>query len=78
MLSVIAVLFTLPEPDQGRGRGRAPLAKQARQLLHQEVWLTYLTIAIIMVGQLAFGTFQVAMLTEVTGLSARPCPVLPA
>jgi DHA1 family inner membrane transport protein len=30
--------------------------------------MSYLTIAIIMVGQLAFGTFQVAILTDVTGL----------
>ena len=48
---------------------RSPL--QARQLLHQEVWMSYLTIAIIMVGQLAFGTFQVAILTNVTGARSR-------
>ena len=33
-----------------------------------DVWLSYLTVAIIMIGQLAFGTFQVAILTDVTGL----------
>lgn len=70
VLSVIAVLLTLPSQVQGEDEADAPLATQARQLLHQEVWLSYLTIAIIMVGQLAFGTFQVAILTEVTGLDA--------
>jgi DHA1 family inner membrane transport protein len=68
VLSVIAVLFSLPGQIKGEGEADAPLAKQARQLLHQEVWLSYLTIAIIMVGQIAFGTFQVAILTEVTGV----------
>jgi DHA1 family inner membrane transport protein len=50
------------------------LRLQARQLLHQEVFLTYLAIAIIMVGQLAFGTFQVAMLTRVTGIAEAAIP----
>jgi DHA1 family inner membrane transport protein len=68
VLSVIAVLFTVPSQIDGEEEADAPLAVQARQLLHQEVWLSYLTIAIIMVGQLAFGTFQVAILAEVTGL----------
>lgn len=68
LLSVIAVLFTLPSQLKGEDEADAPLAKQARQLLHQEVWLSYVTIAIIMVGQLAFGTFQVAILTDVTEL----------
>jgi DHA1 family inner membrane transport protein len=68
VLSVIAVLFTLPAQIKGEDEADAPLKKQARQLLHQEVWLSYLTIAVIMIGQLAFGTFQVAILTEVTGL----------
>lgn len=68
VLSVIAVLFTMPSQIKGEDEADAPLAKQARQLLHQEVWLSFVTIAIIMVGQLAFATFQVAILTEVTGL----------
>jgi DHA1 family inner membrane transport protein len=68
VLSVIAVLFTLPGQVKGEDQADAPLATQARQLLRQEVWLSYLTIAIIMIGQIAFGTFQVALLTEVSGI----------
>lgn len=67
-LSVIVVAMTLPGRTKGEEEADAPLRLQARQLLHQEVWLSYLTIAVIMVGQLTFGTFQVAILTEVTGL----------
>jgi DHA1 family inner membrane transport protein len=75
LLSVVAVLFALPGQVKGEDEADAPLAKQARQLLHQEVWLSYLTIAIIMIGQLAFGTFQVAILTEITGI--EPLTMVP-
>ena len=68
VLSVLAVLFTLPPRTHGEEEADAPLALQARQLLNHEVWLSYAIIAIIMVGQVAFGTFQVAILTNVTGL----------
>jgi len=68
VLSVAAVLFTLPARTQGEEEADAPLALQARQLLNHEVWLSYTIVAIIMVGQVAFGTFQVAILTEITGL----------
>jgi DHA1 family inner membrane transport protein len=69
VLSVIAVFFALPAATRGEAQADAPLALQARQLLHQEVFLTYLAIAVIMIGQLAFGTFQVAILTTVTGIA---------
>lgn len=68
-LSVVAVFFALPAATKGEQQADAPLALQARQLLHQEVFLTYLAIAVIMIGQLAFGTFQVAILTTVTGIA---------
>ncbi|MBI4920328.1 MAG: MFS transporter [Devosia nanyangense] len=71
LLSVVAVAFALPGRVKGEGEADAPLALQARQLLDQEVWLSYLIIAIIMVGQLAFGTFQVAILTNVTAIDLR-------
>jgi DHA1 family inner membrane transport protein len=74
VLSVLAVFIALPAQTRGEAEADAPLRLQARQLLHQEVFLTYLAIAIIMVGQLAFGTFQVAMLTRVTGVAEAAIP----
>jgi DHA1 family inner membrane transport protein len=74
VLSVLAVFIALPAQTRGESEADAPLRLQARQLLHQEVFLTYLAIAIIMVGQLAFGTFQVAMLTRVTGIAEAAIP----
>lgn len=67
-LSVVAVFFALKPAGDDAAEADAPLALQARQLLHQEVFLSFLGIAIIMVGQIAFGTFQVALLTEITGI----------
>ncbi len=78
LLSVAAVVFTLPSQTKGEAQADAPLREQARQLLNHEVWLSYLTVAVIMVGQLAFGTFQVAILTNVTGLDlVTQVPVVP-
>ncbi len=68
VISIVAVLVALPGRIAGEDRADAPLSLQAAQLLHQEVFLSYLVIAVIMVGQIAFGTFQVAILTEVTGI----------
>jgi len=67
-ISVVAVLFALPARIHGEAAADAPLALQVAQLRRQEVFLSYLVIAVCMVGQLAFGTFQVAILTEVTGI----------
>jgi DHA1 family inner membrane transport protein len=66
VIAALAVFAALPRQSRGEAEADAPLALQARQLLHQEVFLAYLTIGIAMVGQIAFGTFQVAILTEVT------------
>jgi MFS transporter, DHA1 family, inner membrane transport protein len=71
LLSVVAVALTLPAQSREEAEADAPLRVQARQLAHQEVWASYLVIAIIMVGQIAFGTFQVAILTTVTGLDLK-------
>ena len=74
VLSVVAVFFALPAQTKGEQQADAPLKLQAQQLLHQEVFFTYLTITVIMIGQLAFGTFQVAMLTQVTGVGENLVP----
>ncbi|MDR3476058.1 MAG: MFS transporter [Devosia sp.] len=68
LLSVLAVFLTLPRETRGEQEADAPLALQARQLIRQEVLLSYVAVAITMVGQLAFGTFQVAILINVTGV----------
>lgn len=68
VLAVVAVWLTLPNRSSNEAEADAPLNLQLRQLGHQDVWTSYLIVAIIMVGQVAFGTFQVATLTSVTGI----------
>lgn len=68
IISVVAVVFALPSQQKGEEEADAPLRLQAAQLFHQDVFFSYLAIAVIMIGQLAFSTFQVAILTEITGL----------
>jgi DHA1 family inner membrane transport protein len=66
VLAVIALWFAVPRQIDGEEEADAPLASQVRQLLHQEVFLSYLVIALIMTGQIAFTTYQVVILTEIT------------
>ena len=74
LIAVVAIALTL-KPPRRETEADAPLRVQASQLRHQTVFLTYLTIAIIMIGQVAFGTFQVALLTEVTHI--EPLTLVP-
>ncbi len=67
-ISIVAVLFALPARIHGEAEADAPLSLQVAQLRRQDVFLSYLVIAVCMIGQLAFGTFQVAVLTEITGI----------
>lgn len=70
LVAVAAVAVTLPATEPGEERADAPLPLQLRQLRNQDVFLTYAFVAIVMVGQIAFGTFQVPILTAVTGVDA--------
>ena len=46
-----------------------------RNSSHQQVWATYLMIIFVMIGALAFGTFQVPVLLEITGLDPALVPI---
>ena len=68
LLAVLAIFLTLPARSEGEHEADAPLALQAAQLVRQEVLFSYISIAITMIGQLAFGTYQVAILVNVTSI----------
>lgn len=74
LLAAIAIALTLPRQREG-AEPEPPFAVQAAQLRHHEVWATYLMIVSIMIGALAFGTFQVPILTEITGLDPAIVPL---
>ncbi|HHY49560.1 MAG TPA: MFS transporter [Alphaproteobacteria bacterium] len=71
MAGIAALLPTTP----GESHEASSLRRQLRALRHHEVYLSYLTIAIVMTGALAFATYQVAMLIEVTRVDAAIVPL---
>ncbi len=74
--AIAALVLFLKVPDtRVAGERHASFREQVRELRHQEVWLSYLTIALVMVGALAFGTFQVPIMLNVTRLHPDIVPV---
>lgn len=71
----VAVLVLRVPRTGGPGERSATLGAQWRELRHQQVWLSYLTIAFVMVGTLAFGTYQVPIMENVTGIAPEIVPV---
>jgi DHA1 family inner membrane transport protein len=73
-IAVVVLILRLPRAPAA-GHQHTSLAAQLRELRHQEVWTSYLTIALVMVGALAFGTYQVPIMLNVTGLPAEIVPI---
>lgn len=73
VLAAVLIAITLPATRTDAAPD-APLRMQVAQLQHQQVWATFLMIGCIMIGALAFGTFQVPILTDVTGVLPQHVP----
>lgn len=73
-IAAIVLFLKLPYTRQA-GERHATFREQLRELRHQEVWLSYLTIALVMIGALAFGTFQVPIMLNITGLHPDIVPI---
>ena len=74
LLGVLAIAFALPGV-KGAREPEAPLALQASQLRHQQVWTSYLVIALVMIGSVSFAVFQVPLLLEITGIEPAYIPL---
>jgi DHA1 family inner membrane transport protein len=74
LLAVLAIALALPG-IKGQAEREAPLRIQAAQLRHPAVWTSYLIIAVVMVGSVSFGTFQVPLLIEVTRIEPGYVPL---
>ena len=74
LLAAAAIAWTLPGQGQ-EVEPEVPLRLQVDQLRHQQVFSSYLLIAVIMVGALSFATFQVPILTDITGIEVRHVPI---
>jgi DHA1 family inner membrane transport protein len=74
LVAAIAIALTLPRQGDDH-EPEKPFAVQAAQLRHHEVWATFLMIVFVMVGALAFGTFQVPILLEITRIDPAVVPL---
>ncbi len=72
-VAALAIAATLPRA-QRTDESDAPFRTQLAQIGLLPVWSTYLAITLIMIGTLAFATFQVPVLTEITGVSLEAVP----
>ncbi len=74
IIATLALIFKLP-PARADAPPRAAFATELRELRHHEVWLSYITIALVMTGALAFATYQVPILLTVTRLDPGLIPL---
>lgn len=77
LLGALATIVLVNQlPSSRDEKHEAPsFRSQYRALGHHEVLLSYLTIAIVMVALLAFGTYQVPILINVTGVDPAIVPL---
>ncbi len=73
-IATVVLVFRIPQ-TRGPGERSATLKAQVLELRHQKVWLSYLTITFVMVGTLAFGTYQVPIMEQVTGIAPGIVPI---
>ncbi len=67
LIATIGVAWLLP-PGHNRHAQGVSVRAELRALAHQQVYLSYVVIFFIMVGALAFATYQVPLLIAVTGV----------
>jgi DHA1 family inner membrane transport protein len=66
-LAALVLVFRIPKAAATQGV-RPTFRDQVAELRYQQVWLSYITIALVMVGNLAWGTYQAAAMIEVVGI----------
>lgn len=73
-VAMIVLMLRLPPTKEGE-HAPATTAAQFVELRHHQVYLSYLTIALVMVGLLAFGTYQVPILLNMTQVNPEIVPL---
>lgn len=74
VIATIVLVAKLPPTREGE-HAHTDFRSQLRALRHQQVLLSYLTITIVMVAALTFGTYQVPILLNVTGVDPAIVPL---
>lgn len=52
-----------------------PLAAQFKALQRQEIWLSYITITLVMIGTICYATYSVPLLIQATGVESAWVPL---
>jgi DHA1 family inner membrane transport protein len=73
-LATLAVAFLVPTVKDEAETNPAPWRDQLKVLLRHQIALSYLAIAVLLAGMLAFATFQVPFLIAVTGVPEAETP----
>ena len=74
LVATFATAWLLPG-DRGQSEQATSLKDEFRAIRHQQVYLSYLVIFLVMVGSLAFATYQVPLMIAVTGISQEHTPL---
>jgi DHA1 family inner membrane transport protein len=74
VIAAIVLVIKLPRSAEGE-HPTTSTRSQFAALRHQQVWLSYLTITMVMIGALVFGTYQVPMLIEITRVDPAIVPI---
>ena len=73
-VAAVVIVVSLPATRDGE-HPHGSFSAQLRALGHHQVLLSYLTITIVMIALLAFGTYQVPTLLAVTGIDPAIVPL---
>jgi MFS transporter, DHA1 family, inner membrane transport protein len=73
-VAALVIVFKLPRTVKDESH-HATLAQQLRALRHQEVWLSYLTITLTMIGTICYATYSVPLMIQVTGVDPEHIPL---
>lgn len=74
LIAIAVLILRLPKTPV-EGHQTNTIAAQVHSLRHHEVWMSYITIALVMVGVLALGTYQVPILIEITRVDPAWVPL---
>lgn len=73
LAATLLVAWLLP-PGRPQHETGSSVRAELAELRHQEVYLSYLLTAIFMTGAIAFSTYQVPLMTQVTGIPLDDTP----
>jgi len=72
-LAALLIAWLLPDAE-GEQEAQPSLRAQLRELVHQQVWSSYVIVILAMIGSLAFSVFQVPLMQQITRLDPAIIP----